>query len=209
MTRGLENTASQIRGRLIDSALVFIDRDGIDGARLRDIVEHADMTTGSLYWFFKNRRALINAALAERYVRKMRQLTDAAEDIIAKGLVIGDPLDLLAEIAVRVGDPERVMARRESVQVLAAALDDPILAKHVADVQRTLLAQLTNVVRIAQEKRIIRSDVDAYSVAVMIQSTTVGLASVDLAPDLLPRDDNWIYLMERVVKALRASPDPS
>jgi hypothetical protein len=43
----------------------------------------------------------------------------------------------------------------------------------------------------------------------MIQSTTVGLASVDLAPDLLPRDDNWIYLMERVVKALRASPDPS
>lgn len=209
MTRGLENTDSQIRGRLIDSALVFIDRDGIDGARLRDIVEHADMTTGSLYWFFKNRRALINAALAERYVRKMRQLTDAAEEIIAKGLVIGDPLDLLAEITVRVGDPDRVMARRERVQVLAAALDDPILAKQVADVQRTLLAQLTNVVRIAQEKRIIRSDVDAYSVAVMIQSTTVGLASVDLAPDLLPRDDNWIYLMERVVKALRASPDPS
>lgn len=209
MTRGLENTDSQIRGRLIDSALVFIDRDGIDGARLRDIIEHADMTTGSLYWFFKNRRALINAALAERYVRKMRQLTDAAEEIIAKGLVIGDPLDLLTEITVRVGDPDRVMARRERVQVLAAALDDPILAKQVADVQRTLLAQLTNVVRIAQEKRIIRSDVDAYSVAVLVQSTTVGLASVDLAPDLLPQDDNWIHLMGRVVKALRASPDPS
>ena len=144
MTRGLEKTDSQIRGRLIDSALVFIDRDGIDGARLRDIVEHADMTTGSLYWFFKNRRALINAALAERYVRKMRQLTDVAEEIIAKGLVIGDPLDLLTEITVRVGDPERVMARRERVQVLAAALDDPVLAKQVADVQRTLLAQLTN-----------------------------------------------------------------
>ena len=209
MTRGLEKTDSQIRGRLIDSALVFIDRDGIDGARLRDIVEHADMTTGSLYWFFKNRRALINAALAERYVRKMRQLTDAAEEIIAKGLVIGDPLDLLAEITVRVGDPERVMARRERVQVLAAALDDPVLAKQVADVQRTLLAQLTNVIKTAQERRILRADIDAYSVAVLVQSTTVGLASVDLAPDLLPQDDNWIHLMGRVVKALRASPDPS
>ncbi|MEY3566865.1 MAG: hypothetical protein RLZ19_879, partial [Actinomycetota bacterium] len=163
----------------------------------------------SLYWFFKNRRALINAALAERYVRKMRQLTDAAEEIIAKGLVIGDPLDLLTEITVRVGDPERVMARRERVQVLAAALDDPVLAKQVADVQRTLLAQLTNVIRTAQERRILRSDVDAYSVAVLVQSTTVGLASVDLAPDLVPQDDNWIHLMGRVVKALRASPDPS
>lgn len=209
MTRGLEKTDSQIRGRLIDSALVFIDRDGIDGARLRDIVEHADMTTGSLYWFFKNRRALINAALAERYVRKMRQLTDAAEEIIAKGLVIGDPLDLLTEITVRVGDPERVMARRERVQVLAAALDDPVLAKQVADVQRTLLVQLTNVIKTAQERRILRADIDAYSVAVLVQSTTVGLASVDLAPDLLPQDDNWIHLMGRVVKALRASPDPS
>ena len=209
MTRGLEKTDSQIRGRLIDSALVFIDRDGIDGARLRDIVEHADMTTGSLYWFFKNRRALINAALAERYVRKMRQLTDAAEEIIAKGLVIGDPLDLLTEITVRVGDPERVMARRERVQVLAAALDDPVLAKQVANVQRTLLAQLTNVIKTAQERRILRADIDAYSVAVLVQSTTVGLASVDLAPDLLPQDDNWIHLMGRVVKALRASPDPS
>lgn len=209
MTRGLEKTDSQIRGRLIDSALVFIDRDGIDGARLRDIVEHADMTTGSLYWFFKNRRALINAALAERYVRKMRQLTDAAEEIIAKGLVIGDPLDLLTEITVRIGDPERVMARRERVQVLAAALDDPVLAKQVADVQRTLLAQLTNVIKTAQERRILRADIDAYSVAVLVQSTTVGLASVDLAPDLLPQDDNWIHLMGRVVKALRASPDPS
>lgn len=209
MTRGLEKTDSQIRGRLIDSALVFIDRDGIDGARLRDIVEHADMTTGSLYWFFKNRRALINAALAERYVRKMRQLTDAAEEIIAKGLVIGDPLDLLTEITVRVGDPERVMARRERVQVLAAALDDPVLAKQVADVQRTLLAQLTNVIKTAQERRILRADIDAYSVAVLVQSTTVGLASVDLAPDLLPQDDNWIHLVGRVVKALRASPDQS
>jgi AcrR family transcriptional regulator len=161
------------------------------------------MTTGSLYWFFKNRRALINAALAERYIRKMRQLTDVAEDIINKGLVIGDPLELLAEITVKVSDAERALARRERVQVLAAALDDPILAKQVADVQRTLLAQLTSVIRSTQEMGIIRSDVDAYSVAVMIQSTAVGLASVDLAPDLLPADRDWIYLMERVVNALR------
>lgn len=204
MTRGLEKTDSQIRVRLIDSALAIIDRDGIDGARLRDIVEHADMTTGSLYWFFKNRRALINAALAERYIRKMRQLTQVAEDIIEKGLVVGDPLDLLGEITLRVGDEDRVTARRERVQVLAAALDDPILAKQVADVQRTLLAQLTSVIRATQDQGIIRPDVDAYSVAVMIQSTTVGLASVDLAPDLLPENDNWVYLMERVVKALRS-----
>ena len=39
MTRGMENTDSAIRLRLIDSTLFMIDRDGIDGARLKDIVE--------------------------------------------------------------------------------------------------------------------------------------------------------------------------
>lgn len=206
MTRGLENTDSEIRARLVESALVMIDRDGIDGARLSDIVDHAGMTTGSLYWFFKNRRALINAALAERYIRKMSSITTAAEQIIGEGLVIGDPLDLLGEIAIRVADVDRVLARRERVQVLAAALDDPILGKQVAEVERRLSAQITNVIRTAQDKGIIRDDVDAYSIAVLVQSTTIGLASVDLADDLMPNEESWTFLMHRVVDVFRAKP---
>lgn len=206
MTRGLENTDSEIRARLVESALVMIDRDGIDGARLRDIVDHAGMTTGSLYWFFKNRRALVNAALAERYIRKMTSITEVAEQIIGEGLVIGDPLDLLGEIAIRVADTDRVHARRERVQVLAAALDDPILGKQVAEVERRLSAQITNVIRTAQDKGIIRDDVDAYSIAVLVQSTTIGLASVDLAEDLMPNEEAWTFLMHRVVDVFRAKP---
>lgn len=206
MTRGLENTDSEIRARLVESALVMIDRDGIDGARLRDIVDHAGMTTGSLYWFFKNRRALVNAALAERYIRKMSSITEVAEQIIGEGLVIGDPLDLLGEIAIRVADTDRVQARRERVQVLAAALDDPILGKQVAEVERRLSAQITNVIRTAQDKGIIRDDVDAYSIAVLVQSTTIGLASVDLADDLMPNEEAWTFLMHRVVDVFRAKP---
>lgn len=206
MTRGLENTDSEIRARLVESALVMIDRDGIDGARLRDIVDHAGMTTGSLYWFFKNRRALVNAALAERYIRKMTSITEVAEQIIGEGLVIGDPLDLLGEIAIRVADTDRVQARRERVQVLAAALDDPILGKQVAEVERRLSAQITDVIRTAQDKGIIRDDVDAYSIAVLVQSTTIGLASVDLAEDLMPNEEAWTFLMHRVVDVFRAKP---
>ena len=49
MTRGIENTDSAIHLRLIDCTLFIIDRGGIDSVRLKDIVEQADMTTGSLY----------------------------------------------------------------------------------------------------------------------------------------------------------------
>jgi AcrR family transcriptional regulator len=204
MTRGTENTDSAIRLRLIDSTLFMIDRDGIDGARLRDIVEHAGMTTGSLYWFFKNRRALINAALAERFVRKMRNLTDLVADAFILNADSSDPFLILNEITVQPNQPDRVDARAERVQVLAAALEDPVLAKHVADIQRQLLNQISDIVKEAQIKKIVRADVDPYSVAVMMQSTAIGLASIDLAKDLMPDLTAWNDLMNIVVLALRA-----
>jgi AcrR family transcriptional regulator len=204
MTRGTENTDSAIRLRLIDSTLFMIDRDGIDGARLRDIVEHAGMTTGSLYWFFKNRRALINAALAERFVRKMRNLTDLVADAFILNADSSDPFLILNEITVQPDLPDRINARAERVQVLAAALEDPVLAKHVADIQRQLLNQISDIVKEAQIKKIVRADVDPYSVAVMMQSTAIGLASIDLAKDLMPDLTAWNDLMNIVVLALRA-----
>lgn len=204
MTRGIENTDSAIRLRLIDSTLFMIDRDGIDGARLKDIVEHANMTTGSLYWFFKNRRALINAALAERFVRKMRSLTDLVADVFSLQADSSDPLLILNEITIQPNQPDRVDARAERVQVLAAALEDPVLAKHVADIQRQLLNQISDIVKEAQIKKIVRTDVDPYAVAVMMQSTAIGLASIDLAQDLMPDLTAWNDLMNIVVLALRA-----
>ena len=204
MTRGMENTDSAIRLRLIDSTLFMIDRDGIDGARLKDIVEHADMTTGSLYWFFKNRRALINAALAERFVRKMRAITDLVSEAFSFSADSSDPMLILKEMTVQPNQPESIAARAERVQVLAAALEDPVLAKHVADIQRQLLRQISDVVKTTQVKRIIRADVDPYSVAVMMQSTAIGLASIDLASDLMPDLKGWNHLMEIVANALRA-----
>ena len=204
MTRGMENTDSAIRLRLIDSTLFMIDRDGVDGARLKDIVEHADMTTGSLYWFFKNRRALINAALAERYVRKMRTLTNLVTEAFSHGADVNDPLLIMSEITVQPNLPDRVDARAERVQVLAAALEDPVLAKHVADIQRQLLKQISEIVKEAQIQKFIRPDVDPYAVAVMLQSTAIGLASIDLAKDLMPDLTAWNDLMNIVVLALRA-----
>ena len=200
----MENTDSAIRLRLIDSTLFMIDRDGVDGARLKDIVEHADMTTGSLYWFFKNRRALINAALAERYVRKMRTLTNLVTEAFSHSADFNDPLLIMNEITVQPNLPDRVDARAERVQVLAAALEDPVLAKHVADIQRQLLKQISDIVKEAQIQKFIRPDVDPYAVAVMLQSTAIGLASIDLAKDLMPNLTAWNDLMNIVVLALRA-----
>ena len=110
-------------------------------------------------------------ALAERFVRKMRNLTDLVADAFILNADSSDPFLILNEITVQPNQPDRVDARAERVQVLAAALEDPVLAKHVA---------------------------------VMMQSTAIGLASIDLSKDLMPDLTAWNDLMNIVVLALRA-----
>lgn len=202
-SKGIEHVDSAARQRLIDAALIVIDRDGIDGARLRDIVAEAGLTTGSLYWFFKNRRQLINAALADRYVDKMRSVLELTRAILRSSLDSVDPLDLALQEAAQPDRPDRVAARRERIQVLAAALDDPILARQFAEVTRSFTEQVIETITSAQARGLVRSDVDPLALATMIQATTVGYAITDVADDLAPAPDQWLAINRLVVDALR------
>jgi ABC-type Fe2+-enterobactin transport system substrate-binding protein len=131
-------------------------------------------------------------------------ITDLVSEAFSFSADLSDPMLILKEMTVQPDQPDSIVARAERVQVLAAALEDPVLAKHVADIQRQLLRQISDVVKTTQVKRIIRADVDPYSVAVMMQSTAIGLASIDLASDLMPDLKGWNHLMEIVANSLRA-----
>ena len=182
---------------------MIIDRDGIDGARLRDIVAEAGLTTGSLYWFFTNRRQLINSALAHRYVEKMRTVLEATRQLIDDASLEIDLLDLALQEAAQPDRPDRVAARRERIQVLAAALDDPILAKQVAEVSREFTAQLIDAIGDARERGLVRDDLDPLAMATMIQAVTVGFAIADIARDLRPETEDWLGINRVMVDALR------
>jgi AcrR family transcriptional regulator len=201
--KGIDHVDSAARQRLIDAALVIIDRDGIDGARLRDIVAEAGLTTGSLYWFFTNRRHLINSALAHRYVAKMRSVLEATRQFMDSAAIGIDPLELALQEAAQPARPDRVEARRERIQVLAAALDDPILAAQVAEVNREFTAQLIDTINEARERGLVRDDLDPLAMATMMQATAVGFAVTDIAPDLRPATEDWMAVNRVVVDALR------
>ena len=187
------------RQALLDATLDLIDEVGVDKVRVAAVVERAGLTTGSLYWFFKNREALINSALAERYIRKMREMLDETTARARAGAVV--PSEAAFGVA-DLAEEGRAEARAERIRVLAAAIDNPDLTLRVAELQRELIGQLADLVRVGQEHGVIRSDVDPHATAVMIHATTVGLAIVDLAPDLMPKQSDWIALNEIVINAL-------
>lgn len=191
------------RQRLIDATLEVIAQHGVSGIRVNDIAQRAATTTGSLYWFFKSRRGLINAALAEQFASQMRVVIDLVDTLMAHGDVT---LDMLFQQRFDFAAPERVAARRQRIEVLAAALTDPDLAAEVATVQRDLLRTATAVVERAQQRGQARSDIDPYSYALFIQAMSIGFAVADLSPDLMPGFDQWWGVNRLVVESLQIPP---
>ena len=188
------------RQRLIDATLEVITEHGVEAVKVVDIAERADTTTGSLYWFFKSRRGLVNAALAEQFAKQMRIVIDVIAAVMEQGDIT---IDMLFEQRFDVSDPKLVTARRQRIDVLAAALSDPELRTEVAAIQREVIQAATKVVEDAQARGFARTDIDAYSYALYIQSMTVGFAIADLAPDLMPNLENWWGVSRLIVDAIK------
>ena len=195
-----EHPDSSTRQRLIDATLEVITESGVEAVKVVDIAERADSTTGSIYWFFKSRRGLVNAALAEQFAKQMRVVIDIIAAVMEQGDVT---IDMLFEQRFDVSDPKLVTARRQRIDVLAAALSDPELRSEVAAIQREVIQTATKVVEDAQANGFARTDIDAYSYALYIQSMTVGFAIADLAPDLMPDLEKWWGVSRLIVEAIK------
>jgi len=196
------DSSTGVRERLLDVTIELIDEFGVDGVRLRDVMDRSGVTNGSLYWEFTNRRALIDAALAERYVRRLAERTEEAfarVDTTEKGIgsMLAPMIDAFAESA---GSDLRA-ARADRVTVLAAALGDERLAQQVGQAQAEQITRLTELVADLQGRGRITTDVSARSVALLVQVVSVGLSALDLPGPGVHED--WREIVTYVATQLR------
>lgn len=195
-----KTTRDTTRERLITATLDLIDQHGEDAVRVGDVARRAGTTTGSIYWFFRDRQHLINAARADRYVRHMRTILEEIEKV---GRSSNAPLDALLSGEVDLTEATRVQARRRQIRVLADALEDPALAGEIASVETNFVGLAVRTIETAQEAGLIRDDVDAFSLAIFGQAISIGLALADLSPDLMPNPSKWWKLNTLILDALR------
>lgn len=190
------------RQRFIDTTIELIDEVGVDRVRLHEVLSRSGLSNGSLYWFFKNRRSLIDAALAERYVRRLRAGTADARRHLDERSSVGRLEDFIAPLVTPfVGDLADV--RSERIAVLAGALADPRLAERVLEMQNGLLDEVATVIEAQQASGFLRDDVDATAIAQFIQVIAVGLASLDLHPDRELVAARWAQIATVVLAAFQ------
>ncbi|RPK90881.1 MULTISPECIES: TetR/AcrR family transcriptional regulator [Streptomyces] len=126
------------RSALLDSALQIVTRDGYK-ARLDEIAERADLTTGAVYSLFGSKSNLMVALITEHlrpYYEEIEQAVPAEVDLL-------EAVDAFARYYRRSCDaPEAVSRLSLQITFLDRALHDPELGARLAASVRSQENQL-------------------------------------------------------------------
>ncbi|MFF3911534.1 TetR/AcrR family transcriptional regulator [Streptomyces sp. NPDC001848] len=127
------------RRALLDAAFQVVSRDGYR-ARLEEIAERADLTTGAIYSLFGSKNGLVVALVADY----LRPHYEEIEQAVPAGLDLLEAVDAFARYYRRSCDaPDARSGLALQTTLLDMALHDPDLGSQLATSIRTQESHLT------------------------------------------------------------------
>ena len=116
------------RRALLDAALQVVSRDGYR-AKLEEIAERADLTTGAIYSLFGSKNGLVVALVADY----LRPYYEEIERAVPAGLDLLEAVDAFARYYRRSCDsPDALSGLSLQITLLDMALHDPELGSQLA-----------------------------------------------------------------------------
>ncbi|MFZ9853337.1 MAG: TetR/AcrR family transcriptional regulator [Ilumatobacteraceae bacterium] len=190
------------RQQLIDTALEIILKEGIDALRIEVVCERVGVTKGSLYWHFQDRQGLIREALFEQLRRLSAEQIESLDKAIDSGASREEYLLRVAGTLVDPFDTNESEARWQRWEMLATARRDPELRKMMADLQRAHQRYLVDIALKAQQRGILRRDVDPSAVAAAITAIALGSNNLSYLDADGPSPEAWNGLLLLMIDML-------
>ena len=176
---------------IVEKTIVLLERDGAVGFRIEDLIAQTGISKSSLYLHFGDRDGLIAVALESAFVRDVRANVDAAIAIFSKVKTkkqMQQAIPTLVDAALNL----RNDARWQRVMVLSSARHRQDLLKRISDSQIMFNSALEEIVRDKQQLGIIRNDLNAREIGVLIQAAIFGRIFRDLDPKMKDANlKNW------------------
>ena len=176
---------------IVEKTIVLLERDGAVGFRIEDLIAQTGISKSSLYLHFGDRDGLIAVALESAFVRDVRANVDGAIAIFSKVKTkkqMQQAIPTLVDAALNL----RNDARWQRVMVLSSARHRQDLLKRISDSQIMFNSALEEIVRDKQQLGIIRNDLNAREIGVLIQAAIFGRIFRDLDPKMKDGNlENW------------------
>ena len=189
------------RQQLIDATMAAIARGGESSVRVSAIATAVGVKEPSVYHFFKNRDALVEAAQIERYRLSYTEMMVPFEMAAAMSETREEFESAVRKVFALVYTPERVPIRSVRKNVLGAAQSSEVIAKAVGEINHEAALALARVMSFGQERGWISKDVDALALAYWGIGQLNGRVIAEMNSDLVSLDE-WNKVSVEAVLAV-------
>ena len=183
------------RTRLLEAAMSAIADNGEGAVRVQKIAEAVGVREPSVYHFFKNREALVEAAHIERYRRSYIEMVVPFEAGAALADTAEDFQRMVKKILRLIYVPDREEVRSTRMSVMGAAQTSPAIAEEIKRINFEVCSGIAAVLRSAQEKKWVRQDIDPLASAYWIIGQLIGRVVAEMDQGRVNLD-HWNHISE-------------
>ena len=189
---------------IIEVAIELVLRHGDSGFRIEELIERTGISKSSLYLHFGDRDGLVGLALSTAFLRDIRNNVDDAAVLLAdvkNRKQMEEAIPQLVELALNTPD----VSRWQRVMVLASARNRPEMMKRVSEGQTMVNTAIEELVRGLQKSGVVRIDLDAREIGVLIQTAIIGRIFRDIDSEITAEDlDKWRAILVSVYEGILA-----
>lgn len=188
-----------LRDRILEEAIHAVDDHGPDGLRVHEIARRVDCSVSALYVHFGSREGLVEAAMLERLRRDDGVSLEDLADRLDRCRSARSVRTLVAEYVAAVGAPEHLPAAFARTELVARSRPRGENEGTVSEVDDAVHRRLVAAIGSAQDRGVIRAELDAESAARLLRS--LPLLQAAAAAEGVDGDRKW---QRTVVSALDA-----
>lgn len=189
---------------IIEVAIELVLQHGDSGFRIEELIERTGISKSSLYLHFGDRDGLVGLALSTAFLRDIRNNVDDAAVLLAdvkNRKQMEEAIPQLVELALNTPD----VSRWQRVMVLASAKNRPEMMKRVSEGQTMVNTAIEGLVRELQNSGVVRIDLDAREIGVLIQTAIIGRIFRDIDSEITAEDlDKWRAILVSVYEGILA-----
>ena len=195
------------RAKLLNATIEAISSGGESSVRVSTVATAVGVREPSVYHFFKNREALVEAAQIERYRRSYLEMILPFEAAALMSDTWADFERAVRKIFAAVYSPERAELRSIRMNVMGAAQSSPAIAAAIIEINHETAESLARVMTFGQEKGWVTKDLDAMALSYWGIGQINGRVMAEMNPSQVDLDA-WNKVSIEAVLSVYRYKDP-
>jgi AcrR family transcriptional regulator len=197
MRTKVEGRTHPTKAKLLNTYVELLDTHSIEDITLDMVLRSSRISKGSLYHHFKDFDELIESAEVQSFSAYVDLSILKLSQAAMQSNSVGEFRQQLHKVTVATQNPELAILRMNRVSALARAGKSPRFHEALGKEQQRLTDGITELVETAQDRGLVRTEVDARAIALLIQAYTLGRVVDDVVENKVD-PNKWIEVIDQI-----------